>query len=51
MTELINMSGGFSPLQINQSIVTRSFKDKNGKLIETKTFPVDVDALSKENAY
>ena len=46
--ELINMSGGFSPIANKSKVsVTRSFRDKNGKLVETKTFPVDVDALSK----
>ena len=46
--ELINMSGGFSPIANKSKVsVTRSFRDRNGKLVETKTFPVDVDALSK----
>ena len=42
------MSGGFSPFANKSKVsVTRSFRDRNGKLVETKTFPVDVDALSK----
>ena len=48
IVELINMSGGFSPIANKSNVsITRSFRDKNENIIETKTYVIDVDALSR----
>jgi protein involved in polysaccharide export with SLBB domain len=48
IVELINLSGGFSPIaQKKKVLVTRSFYDKNGSVQETKSYEINVDALSQ----
>ena len=47
ITELINMSGGLSPVANKSKIsVTRSFRDNKGKLIKTEVFVINLDALT-----
>lgn len=50
ITELINMSGGLNPVANKSKIsVTRSFRDNDGKLLKTKVFIINLDALSAGN--
>ena len=50
ITELINMSGGLSPVANKSKIsVTRSFRDNKGKLIKTEVFVINLDALTAGN--
>ena len=47
IVELINMSGGFSPIANKKKVmVTRNFFGANGEIIESKIYEVNVDALS-----
>jgi hypothetical protein len=44
------MSGGLNPVANKSKIsVTRSFRDNDGKLLKTKVFIINLDALSAGN--
>jgi hypothetical protein len=44
------MSGGLNPVANKSKIsVTRSFRDNDGKLLKTKVFVINLDALSAGN--
>lgn len=47
IVEVIARAGGFTDIaRKNKVFVTRTFYDKNGKIVDTKTYEVNVEALS-----